>query len=76
MKSAPRLLVEQVVDHRVQRAFLSRVDRPHEMIFQISESGVGPLGMSLADYATERGAHLSDALADWAAWLDLSRSEA
>jgi N-acyl-D-amino-acid deacylase len=44
---------------------ISRVDRPHEMIFQISETGAGPLGVSLADYARERDVHLSDALADW-----------
>jgi len=44
---------------------VSRVDRPHEMIFQISETGAGPLGVSLADYAAQRGLHVSDALAEW-----------
>jgi N-acyl-D-amino-acid deacylase len=44
---------------------ISRVDRPHEMIFSISETGAGPLNTSLAEYAAERHLHLSDALADW-----------
>ncbi len=44
---------------------LSRVDRPHEMMFSISETGAGPLDISLAEYATSRQVHLSDGLADW-----------
>lgn len=44
---------------------LSRIDRPDEMIFAVSETGAGPLGMSLAAYATRRGLHVSDALAEW-----------
>jgi N-acyl-D-amino-acid deacylase len=44
---------------------ISRVDRPHEMIFSISETGAGPLNTSLAEYSAERQLHLSDALADW-----------
>ena len=44
---------------------LSRLDRPHEMIFSLSETGAGPLGISLEEYASEQGLHLSDALADW-----------
>jgi N-acyl-D-aspartate/D-glutamate deacylase len=51
-------------DHRT-RSSISRVDRPGEMIFAISESGAGPLGISLADYAAQRGLHVSDALAEW-----------
>jgi len=47
------------------RSSLSRVDRPNEMIFAVSETGAGPLGVSLADLATQRGLHLSDALAEW-----------
>ena len=44
---------------------ISRVDRPHEMFFSVSETGVGPLDVSLADYAEQTGLHLSDALAEW-----------
>ncbi len=51
-------------DHRV-RAATSRLDRPHELMLAISETGAGPLGISLADYAAQTGRHLSDALADW-----------
>jgi N-acyl-D-aspartate/D-glutamate deacylase len=47
------------------RSSISRVDRPNEMIFAISETGTGPLGISLADYAAQRGVHVSDALAEW-----------
>jgi N-acyl-D-aspartate/D-glutamate deacylase len=47
------------------RSSISRVDRPHEMVFAVSETGVGPLEVSLADYATQRGSHVSDALAEW-----------
>ncbi|HZQ57244.1 MAG TPA: amidohydrolase family protein [Acidimicrobiales bacterium] len=47
------------------RSSISRVDRPNEMIFAVSETGAGPLGVSLADYAAERRLHVSDALAEW-----------
>ena len=47
------------------RSSLSRVDRPHEMILAISETGAGPLDVSLADYAEQRNLHVSDALAEW-----------
>ena len=43
----------------------SRVDRPHSLIFAISETGAGPLGISLADYARQTSLHVSDALAEW-----------
>ena len=43
----------------------SRVDRPHSLIFAISETGAGPLGISLADHASALGVHVSDALAEW-----------
>lgn len=43
----------------------ARVDRPHSLIFAMSETGAGPLGISLGDYAAEQGLHVSDALADW-----------
>jgi N-acyl-D-amino-acid deacylase len=48
-----------------ERAATSRIDRPDELIFAISENGAGPLGISLADYATKTALHISDALADW-----------
>jgi len=51
-------------DHRTHST-TSRVDRPHEMILAISETGAGPLDVSLADYAEQRGLHVSDALAEW-----------
>ena len=50
---------------RRTRSSLSRLDRPHEMIFSVSETGAGPLNVSLADYAAGRGLHVSDALAEW-----------
>jgi N-acyl-D-amino-acid deacylase len=51
-------------DNRTHSA-LSRIDRPHEMLLAISETGAGPLDISLADYATDRDLHISDALAEW-----------
>ena len=42
-----------------------RVDRPHTLIFAISETGHGPLDISLADYAEQLDVHVSDALAIW-----------
>jgi len=50
---------------RRTRSSLSRLDRPHEMILSLSETGVGPLGISLADHAERTGLHISDALAEW-----------
>lgn len=35
------------------------------MILAVSETGVGPIDISLADYAAQTGLHLSDALAEW-----------
>jgi N-acyl-D-aspartate/D-glutamate deacylase len=47
------------------RSSLSRLDRPDEMILAISETGAGPLDISLAEYAAQRDLHISDALAEW-----------
>ena len=47
------------------RSSLSRLDRPHEMILAESETGAGPTGISLADYAEQHQLHISDALAEW-----------
>ena len=47
------------------RSSLSRIDRPHEMILTISETGAGPIGISLQDLADSTGLHISDALAEW-----------
>jgi N-acyl-D-aspartate/D-glutamate deacylase len=44
---------------------LSRLDRPNEMILSLSETGAGPVGISLAAYAEQQGLHTSDALAEW-----------
>ena len=35
------------------------------MLLAISETGAGPLDISLADYAADRDLHISDALAEW-----------
>jgi N-acyl-D-aspartate/D-glutamate deacylase len=43
----------------------ARVDRPESLIFALSETGAGPLGISLAEHARRIGAHVSDALAEW-----------
>ena len=43
----------------------ARVDHPHTLIFALSETGVGPLGISLAEHAANTGQHVSDALASW-----------
>jgi N-acyl-D-aspartate/D-glutamate deacylase len=51
-------------DHRPHSA-TARVDRPQSLIFALSETGAGPLGVSLADYAERGGWHVSDALAEW-----------
>lgn len=51
-------------DNRV-RASTSRIDRPESLLLAISETGAGPIDVSLADYATQTGLHLSDALAEW-----------
>lgn len=47
------------------RSSQSRLDRPHEMLLTMSETGAGPLGISLAEYAQQSGLHISDALAEW-----------
>ena len=47
------------------RSSLSRIDRPDEMILTISETGVGPVDISLTDLVERTGLHISDALADW-----------
>ena len=47
------------------RSSLSRIDRPHEMILTISETGAGPTGISLQDLADRTALHISDALAEW-----------
>lgn len=44
---------------------LSRIDRPDEMILSLSETGAGPVGISLAAYAEQQSLHISDALAEW-----------
>jgi N-acyl-D-aspartate/D-glutamate deacylase len=51
-------------DDRV-RASTSRIDRPEALMLAISETGAGPTGRSLADFAAQRGLHISDALAEW-----------
>jgi N-acyl-D-aspartate/D-glutamate deacylase len=43
----------------------SLVANPHMMLLLDSETGAGPLGLSLKDLAEQRGVHPSDALADW-----------
>jgi N-acyl-D-aspartate/D-glutamate deacylase len=44
----------------------SALNRPQDLTLAESETGFGPIGVTLADYAAERGGlHPSDALADW-----------
>lgn len=43
----------------------SLVANPHMMLLMDSETGAGPLGLTLKDLAEQRGVHPSDALADW-----------
>lgn len=43
----------------------ARVDRPESLILAISETGVGPIGISLKEYADSNGWGTSDALAEW-----------
>ena len=40
-------------------------ERPDVVLLTSSETGAGPTGLSLGQYARERGQHPSDALADW-----------
>jgi N-acyl-D-amino-acid deacylase len=47
------------------RSSLSRLDRPNEMILTESETGAGPVGISLEEFARQRELHVSDALAEW-----------
>jgi N-acyl-D-aspartate/D-glutamate deacylase len=43
------------------------LNRPAELLLRESETGAGPVGISLADYQAQKGFdHPSDALADWA----------
>jgi N-acyl-D-aspartate/D-glutamate deacylase len=49
--------------HDEQNSF--RTESLHLLILSDSETGAGPTGVSLADLARDRGAHPSDALADW-----------
>jgi N-acyl-D-amino-acid deacylase len=47
--------------------FHTMLNKPAELLLRESETGVGPTGISLADYMVLRGHdHPSDALADWA----------
>ena len=41
------------------------VKRPHHMILYTSQNGVGPLDITLKDYADKLNLHVSDALAEW-----------
>jgi N-acyl-D-aspartate/D-glutamate deacylase len=43
----------------------SLVANPHMMILNDSETGAGPLGLTLRQLADQEGKHPSDALADW-----------
>ena len=43
----------------------SLVANPHMMLLNDSETGAGPIGLSLKDLAEQTGEHPSDALADW-----------
>jgi N-acyl-D-amino-acid deacylase len=51
-------------DHRTTST-TSRLDHPEGFIFSLSETGAGPLGISLLAYAEQEHLHVSDALAQW-----------
>ncbi|HQV56392.1 MAG TPA: amidohydrolase family protein, partial [Ilumatobacteraceae bacterium] len=59
-----RARARQDWDNR-QRASSSRIDRPYELFLAISETGAGPLDISLGELVDITGKHISDALADW-----------
>ena len=40
-------------------------ERPDVVILSYSETGAGPIGISLGEFARGRGQHASDAMADW-----------
>ena len=40
-------------------------NNPKDLFLLDSENGVGPVGITLADYAEQTGLHRSDAMADW-----------
>lgn len=43
----------------------SPMARPQDLHLLNSENGVGPVKLSVAEYARQRGVHASDAMADW-----------
>ncbi|MES2264416.1 MAG: amidohydrolase family protein [Pseudomonadota bacterium] len=43
----------------------SPMARPHDLHLLNSDNGVGPVKLSVADYAAQTGVHASDAMADW-----------
>lgn len=43
----------------------SPLKNPQELLLLDSENGVGPIGGTLKEFADSRGAHRSDAMADW-----------
>jgi N-acyl-D-aspartate/D-glutamate deacylase len=58
-----RARARQSWDHDVWRH--SPFARPHDLHLLNSDNGVGPINLSLADYAQQVGLHPSDAMADW-----------
>jgi N-acyl-D-aspartate/D-glutamate deacylase len=52
-------------DHPLAEQNSFRKESLHLFILSDSENGTGPTGVSLQDLARDRGAHPSDALADW-----------
>ena len=52
-------------DHPLDEQNAFRAGSLHVLILSDSETGAGPIDISLADLAAERALHPSDALADW-----------
>lgn len=52
-------------DHPLDEQNSFREESLHLLILSDSETGAGPIGVSLRDLADRRGVHPSDALADW-----------
>jgi N-acyl-D-amino-acid deacylase len=44
---------------------ISPFPNPHGILLDNSDNGVGPMGITLGEYAEELGVHCSDALAEW-----------
>jgi len=49
----------------VESIDISHFKNPRSVLLDNSENGVGPVGITLGEFADELGVHPSDALAEW-----------